>query len=65
MQCPDNYDAYRRHEARQERELTRLPVCSYCNDPIQSEKLYIIDDEFFCPECVADNFEKFTDDYIE
>lgn len=63
--CPDNYDLYTAHEARQQRELERLPVCSECDNPIQTEKFFLINDEFICPQCLIDNYRKDTEDYIE
>ena len=58
----DNYDLWRHHDAEQSRLLNRLPVCSYCGEPIQSEHFYLINDENICPDCL-ENFRKETDDY--
>lgn len=62
--CPDNYDAYRAHEAEQERRLSELPVCCYCENPIQDEHYYEINGEMFCPDCLENYFKKRTEDYI-
>lgn len=65
MYVPDNYDQWKQHEAQQQRQLDRLPVCSHCEEPIQSEHLFLINDEFICLECLVENYRKNTEDYIE
>ena len=62
---PDNYDLFRRHEAEQERQLDRLPRCVYCDEPIQDEKGYHLDDEWWHEECFNDQFLKSIEDYID
>lgn len=62
MPCPDNYDAYCRHESEQEKALLKLPECSECGEPIQTEFCYEIDDELFCETCMADH-RKCTENY--
>ncbi len=52
------------HEAYQERQLAKLPVCCECKEPIQSEFLFEIDDVFYCEECM-DAHKHCTDRYIE
>ena len=39
------------HEIEEERYLESLPVCSCCEEPIQSDITYVIDGEYFCEEC--------------
>ena len=56
---------FMRHDAEQARELKRLPVCSECGEPIQSETCYEINDELICEDCLNRNHRKFTDDYME
>ena len=53
-----------RHEAEQERELKKLPKCCECDNPIQSEECYEINDELICPECLKDNHRKWVEDYV-
>ena len=48
----------------QERQLERLPECSYCGEKIQKEFLYCINDEVICEDCLNDHFRKSVDDYI-
>lgn len=62
---PDNYDAFLRHEAEQERQLNQLPVCCGCNEHIQSKYAYEVDGELYCKECFIDSFRVRTEDYIE
>ena len=64
MYCPDNYDAFRKHDAEQERALAKLPECSECGHPIQDEVCFEFNDELICPECLKDNHKKSTEDFI-
>lgn len=60
-----NYDAYadfERHDREQARALSRLPICSECEEPIQDEFLYEINGEYICPECMAEH-RKYTEDF--
>lgn len=43
---------YERHSAHQEADLDRLPRCSNCDEPIQSDFAYYINDEWICEECM-------------
>jgi hypothetical protein len=52
MHCPDNYDAFCQHEAKQERWLAKLPECSECGEPIQTEFCYEIDGDLYCENCM-------------
>jgi formylmethanofuran dehydrogenase subunit E len=61
----DNYDRWEAHDAERQRELERLPRCSECDEPIQSEHCYEINDELICPDCMEKNHRKWVDDYCE
>ena len=50
--------------AEQEAELNRLPRCSECDEPIQSEICFEFNDELICPDCLSRNHRKWVDDYI-
>jgi formylmethanofuran dehydrogenase subunit E len=63
MRVPDNYDAFRMHEAEQEGWLKRLPICEECKEPIQDDVLYDIDGTIYCEKCMKDAFRKWTEDY--
>ncbi len=52
-------------DAEQQSALDKLPVCSYCGEPIQDDFCYVINDEIICEECLEENFRKRVDDYIE
>ena len=54
---------FERYDAEKERELEKLPVCSECGEPIQSEYLYEIVDETYCESCM-DGFRKSVDSLI-
>lgn len=53
------------HDAEQQAKLDKLPRCSECDNPIQTEECYEINDELICPECLQDNHRKWVEDYIE
>jgi formylmethanofuran dehydrogenase subunit E len=51
------------HEARQERYLERLPICSECGEPITDDECYEIGDELFCEECIEGK-KVYTSNYV-
>lgn len=53
-----------RFDAEQQKALEKLPVCSYCNEPVQDDYFYEINDEVVCEECLNQNFRKNVEDYI-
>lgn len=65
MYCPDNYDAFCQHDAEQERALSKLPECSECGHPIQTEECFEFNDELICPKCVNEYHKRLTDDFID
>lgn len=65
MNVPDNYDIYQSHQRSLDRELSRLPVCAYCDNPIQDECYYEIEGETICEECLNANFRKYVCDLEE
>lgn len=56
---------FQRDDDRKEAELEKMPVCSYCCQPIQDEKLCDIEGTLYCMECFEENFIKDVEDYIE
>lgn len=44
---------FNRHDAKQERELKRLPRCSECGEHIQQEDAVFINSFWYCDECLA------------
>lgn len=54
-----------RYQEEQNKWLEKMPVCSICDEYIQDDYLYEINDEVICEECLKDNFRKNVEDYIE
>lgn len=61
---PDNYSMWKRHEAEQEAWLSRLPVCEYCDNPIQDDYYFEIGGGIICQDCLDAFFRKNVEDYI-
>lgn len=57
-----DWDAYCEE---QEQELERLPRCSECHERIYDQRLYDFDGTLICRECLIENHEKKTENYIE
>ena len=64
MRIPDNYDLWASHDAEQQAQLERLPKCSCCEEHIQEEYCYQINDEIICEHCMVEYFRKDTEDLI-
>lgn len=64
MYIPDNYDLFKQHDAQQQAELDKLPVCSECGEPIQDDFCFEVNDELICDECMHNNHRKCVDDFI-
>ena len=64
MYVPDNYDLFLQHQARQDRQLEKLPVCDCCLEPIQDEHYYDLGGELFCKDCLDNEYRKDTEDYV-
>ena len=64
MRLPDNYDLWARHDAEQEAALELLPICDICEEHIQEEHCYQINDEIICEHCMVEYFRKDTVDLI-
>lgn len=56
---------YARHDAQQAKALARLPRCSECDQPIQGDYVYCINDELICEQCLTDNHRKWVEDLLE
>ena len=65
LYIPDNYDRWLQHDAEQERKLQMLPKCSECDEHIQTDECYEINDELVCPDCLKQNHRKWVEDYCE
>jgi len=53
-----------RYMAEQEEELKKLPVCDYCNEPIQEEYYFDIEGDIICETCSDRFFRKDVADYV-
>ena len=53
-----------RYMADQERRLQQCPICSDCDEPIQDDHYYLINDEVICKNCLESNYRKETEDFI-
>ena len=65
MIIPDNYSMWEQHEARQQRELERLPICADCGEAVQDSHFYLINDEVVCPDCLEAGYKRRTDDFVQ
>ena len=66
MSWTDNPIAdFNRHEAEQQAELEKLPICYECGEPIQDDFLCDIEGTIYCLECFDEKFVKATEDYVE
>ena len=56
---------FNRYDAEQQKMLDRLPRCSECDEPIQDEFCYEVNDELICDGCMYKNHRKAVEDYVE
>ena len=63
MRIPDYNDLYNGYQAEQDRQLERLPRCSECDEPIQTEYCFEFNGELICEHCLKEH-RKFTEDYV-
>lgn len=56
MRVPDNLDLFDEHEAEQQAALELLPVCDICDEHIQSEYCYQINDTVICESCMVEYY---------
>lgn len=60
---PDNYDAFRAYDAARAAEEELLPKCDICGEPIP-ERMYRINGETLCEECMDDKYGESVGDYM-
>ena len=60
----DPVEDYARWDAEQQRRLKKNPVCSYCEEHVQEDYFYLINDEVVCVGCLEAFCRKSTDDYL-
>lgn len=56
---------FERYDTEQARQLEKLPRCADCDEPIQDEHFYLINDECICPDCLESNYRKDTEAFID
>ena len=61
MWTDDPVADFHRYDAEKQARLERLPRCSECDEYIQSETCYRINDELICEDCI-DNYKVYVDD---
>lgn len=64
MGCPDNYSQWEDHERQQEARMKKRPVCSYCEEHIQHDHFFLVNDEAICPDCMESYFRKEVGDFM-
>lgn len=52
MWTDDPIADFERYDAEQQSKMDKLPRCSECDECIQSEVCYRINDELICEECI-------------
>lgn len=53
-----------RYAEEQQKELDKLPRCDYCDEPIQDDFYFSINDEVICEECMVEHYRKHTTDLM-
>ena len=56
-----DFDRYDREQQKRPKEL---PVCCYCNDPIEDDFCYEINGDYYCEDCLDMHFRKAVDDLV-
>lgn len=64
MSFPDYTELQEAYDKARDDDMDKYPVCQHCHHPITDEKLYIINDDFVCEECLKDYYRHDTDDYV-
>lgn len=65
MWSDDPVADFERHDAEQERELSKLPRCYECRHRIQSEECYDIGGNLICPGCLDKHYKVWTENFID
>lgn len=61
----DNYDLFNKHYESQQLKLKKFPRCTNCGHYIQDDYYFEIDGDYFCEECMIENYRKDVGDYVE
>lgn len=61
MYIKDNYDLFDEKERADAEWLEGRPICSCCKEPITAEKAICINGEWYCDECIKEEFTQYID----
>ena len=61
---PDYVCKWEEHDRQKEEELKKLPECCECNEHIQDDYCFEINDEIICERCLVKNYRKSTEDLV-
>ena len=64
MSIPDYNDFVDKHLADEARQLERLPKCSECDEPIQTEYCFEFNGKLICEHCLKEH-RRDTEDYVK
>lgn len=53
------------HLADEDRAEEKYPHCDICGKTIYDEHFYEIEGDYYCEDCLNDEFRRNTDDYME
>lgn len=56
---------FERFDSIQADELSKLPICNCCGEPIQQDKAIYYNDQWVCRECESDFWMDIRDDFLE
>lgn len=64
MRVPDNYDLFVQHEQEQQEALKAFPMCDICEQHIQDDYCYEINDTIICEHCLVEYYRKDISDLM-
>lgn len=64
MRCTNMATEYDIYALAVSKQQSTLPVCHYCDEPIDDDKLFDINGRLYHAECAACEYERDTEDYI-
>lgn len=64
MRLEDNYSRWESYDNEREAQLHKQPVCCYCDEHIQEDHFFLINDEVVCEKCLNEFFRKDIEDYV-
>lgn len=56
---------FNRWDAERAEKESRLPLCCYCDQRVQDDYFYLINDEVVCEECLNNYFRHSAEDNID